>query len=100
MLTHIVLWNYKESAEGGTRTENMARVRDLLLSLPAKIPEIRRFEVHADVGIDPSAASMCLVSEFEDADALARYAVHPEHKAVSAFIGKVREGRSVIDYVV
>jgi len=32
------------------------------------------------------------------ADALARYAAHPDHRAVSALISSVREGRAVIDY--
>jgi len=98
MLKHIVLWTFAEFADGHTRAENMERVRAALMALPPLIPEIRRFEVHADLGIDASASTMCLVSEFEDADALQRYAAHPDHRAVSALISGVRTSRAVIDY--
>ncbi len=98
MLKHIVMWTFPELADGHTRAENMERVRAALMALPAVIPEIRLFEVHADVGIDASASTMCLISEFEDADALQRYAVHPDHRAASALIARVRSDRAVIDY--
>lgn len=100
MLTHIVMWHFAESADGHSRAENMARVKEALLALPPLIPEIRRFEVHADAGLDASASHLCLVSEFDDAEGLRRYAENPDHRAVSALISKVREGRAVIDYVV
>jgi quinol monooxygenase YgiN len=98
MLKHIVLWTFPEQADGHTRAENMERVREVLMRLPPIIPEIRRFELHADAGIDPNASTMCLISEFEDAAALQRYAVHPDHKAASALISRVRSDRAVIDY--
>jgi hypothetical protein len=100
MLRHIVLWTFPELADGHTRAENMERVRAALMALPAVIPEIRRFELHADLGLDASASTMCLVSEFEDADALSRYAVHPDHKAASALISRVRTSRAVIDHAI
>jgi quinol monooxygenase YgiN len=98
MLHHIVMWRFAAEADGHSKEENMVRTRAALLALPAKIAEIRSFRVERDLGVVPDAFDMCLVSEFDDAEALKRYTVHPEHKAVSALIGKVREGRSVIDF--
>jgi quinol monooxygenase YgiN len=98
MLHHIVMWKFAAEADGHSKEENMARARAALLALPAKIPEIRSMRVERDMGLDAGAFDMCLVSEFDDAESLKRYAVHPEHKAVSALIGKVREGRGVIDF--
>ena len=98
MLHHIVMWKFAAEADGHSKEENMARARAALLALPAKIAEIRAFHVGRDLGLVPDTFDMCLISEFDDADAFKRYTVHPEHKAVSALIGKVREGRSVIDF--
>ena len=99
MLHHIVMWKFADQADGHTRAENMARCRAGLMALPAKIPEVRSFRVEMDIGLNQDAFDMCLVSTFDDADSLSRYAIHPDHKAISALIKKVREGRGVIDFI-
>ena len=39
-----------------------------------------------------------LISTFADAEALARYKVHPEHVKVSDYCKKIREGRVFVDF--
>ena len=39
-----------------------------------------------------------LISTFEDADALARYKVHPEHVKVSNYCKKIRDSRVFVDF--
>ena len=99
MVQHIVMWRFAEQADGHTREENLERVRTALLELPAKVPGIRAFHVHRDAGLDPGAFDLCLVSDFDDAEALKRYSVHPDHQAVSALVGRVRETRAAVDFI-
>jgi hypothetical protein len=42
---------------------------------------------------------MVLPTEFDSADTLKAYAVHPEHVKVAEFIGKVRIAQAVTDTV-
>ena len=39
-----------------------------------------------------------LISTFADAEALARYKVHPEHVKISNYCKKIRESRTFVDF--
>ena len=55
VIRHVVMWKFKETAEGRSKKENMELVRDRLLALPALIPTIKRLEVGFDLrGTDSS----------------------------------------------
>jgi hypothetical protein len=60
--------------------------------------------VHLEVGIDQSradyACDVALVSDFETAEALAAYAMNPEHLKVRNDLGDMRTHRYQVDYVV
>ena len=100
MLHHIVMWRFAEEADGHDRKANIDRVLEAARVLPERIPELRAFAVHRDLGLDPAGScDLCLVSEFEDAEALERYRVHPEHKAFASLVARVRESRSIADYI-
>ena len=45
MITHIVMWKLKENAEGGSKIENMMKLKTMLETLPTKIGGILKFEV-------------------------------------------------------
>ncbi len=98
MIKHIVLWNFKEEAEGAKKEENMQIVRDRLYSLQPIIPEILSMEIGTDIGCGRDTFDMALVMTFDSVEALETYQNHPEHKAVSTFVGKVRCGRASIDF--
>ena len=98
MLRHIVMWQFKDEAEGKTRAENCALVKKQLEALPPHISFLRRLEVGINEFPSPMAADLVLITEFDSKDDLDLYAVHPEHVKVSDYIGKVRASRTVVDY--
>jgi len=98
MLKHIVMWQFKDEAEGRSKKENCARVKEMLEALPARIPFIRKLEVGLNAYASSMSADMVLVTEFDSKGDLDLYAVHPEHVKVSEYVGKVRNTRIVCDY--
>ena len=97
MIRHVVMWKFKPEAEGKTREENMAIVRDSLYALVPIIPEIKRMEIGFDVKHTDMSMDFMLLTEFDNMDTLAYYAAHPDHVAVAAYLGKVVEKRVVLD---
>lgn len=98
MIRHIVMWKFKEVAEGCDRLENMETVRDRLYALLSIIPEIKKMEIGFDVKHTDASADLVLMTEFDSLDTLAIYAEHPDHLAVGAFVRKVTDTRTVIDF--
>ncbi len=97
MIRHVVLWKFKEEAEGKSKAENMQIVRDALLALLPIIPEIKLMEVDFDFAHTDMSYDMMLTTEFESVEAMQVYAVHPEHKKVQAYVAAVNESRIVLD---
>jgi Stress responsive A/B Barrel Domain len=98
MLKHIVMWRFKEEAEGKTKQQNMEYIKSRLYSLKDDIPEIKRIEVGINIKQGGAAYDMALVSEFENLAALERYQTNPKHVEVSEYVSKVRTDRAVVDY--
>lgn len=98
MIKHIVLWKIKENAEGKSKAENIQMVKEMLLSLK-NLPMLIELEVGINAeNADKSNFDISLLTVFNSIDNLNAYQVHPDHKAVAAYIGKVREERACIDY--
>ncbi len=97
MIEHVVMWRFADSAEGKTRAENMAIVRERLLALPAVISEIRFMEVGRDVSRTEMSYDMMLISRFDSLETLHTYKVHPAHVAVASYVAKVTTARVVLD---
>ncbi len=98
MIKHIVMWRLKPSAEGGSRNENLAKLKALLEGLPRQIPQIRALEVGLNFNDAPAAYDVVLYTEFATRADLAAYQSHPEHLRVADFVAKVRSERVVADY--
>jgi Stress responsive A/B Barrel Domain. len=98
MIRHVVMWKFKEQAEGKTKGENCRYVKERLEALPGMLPFIRRLEVGINEYPSQMAADMILITEFESKEDLDLYAVHPDHVKVSEYVTKVRESRVVCDY--
>ena len=100
MIRHIVMWKLKESAEGASRAENAAKLKEKLEGCRDIVPGILHLEVGlAALGLE-STYDVVLVSDFADKAALDAYQVHPTHLALKGFFGAVRESRDCVDYVV
>lgn len=98
MVKHIVMWKFKEFAQGRTKAENLELVRSMLLKLPEKIDFIRSMEVHFNENPKDGMYDAVLVSTFDSLGDVERYRVHPEHKAISSYVSLVREDRASVDY--
>ena len=94
MLTHIVIWKYREDVEQAVREEHVERLRHL-----AKIiPEIESFSVGFDVLHLPRSYDTGLVAVFRDRDALEAYTIHPEHVAVATLGRSISEHIASVDF--
>jgi hypothetical protein len=98
MIKHIVFFNFKDFAEGATKAENIARGKAMLENLVGAVPTLVSMSAGPNIAGGSTAWDFALVAEFEDIDALQQYVVHPEHKKVSEFMGKVRSDRASVDF--
>lgn len=98
MLQHIVMWKLKDEALGKDKKANAAELKERLLSLVGKVPEIRAFQVGLNVLEAPTAADVVLVSAFDDLAALNRYVQHPQHQEVVDFVKQVISERRAVDF--
>lgn len=90
MLTHIVVWKYRDDVEHFAREEHV----NLLRSLKNVIPEVQSLSVGFDAVFLPRSYDSGLVAVFADRFALDAYTIHPEHVKVAEF------GRSISEHVV
>jgi len=99
MIKHIVIFKLKEEAEGSSREENKMIFKGMLEALVGVVPGIKLLEVGIKGANSPEDnADLVLTTEFASWDDLKAYQVHPEHQKVVAFVKKVVESRSVVDY--
>jgi len=89
MLTHIVVWKYRQDIEAAIREEHVARLRHLA----SIIREVESLSVGFDTLRLPRSYDTGLVALFRDRAALDAYTVHPEHVKVADF------GRSISEHV-
>ena len=70
-----------------------------LMGLYGVVPTLRAMDVRfACAKTDETSFDFVLTADFDDRDGLEAYRVHPAHRAVSAFMGAVREGRACVDF--
>jgi heme-degrading monooxygenase HmoA len=100
MIRHIVIWKLKENANGNTKIQNAAMIKNKLEALAGRIPGIIKMEVGFDISGTEESGDIVLYSEFESKETLESYQVHPEHKAVMPFVKEARSERRLVDYEV
>ncbi len=74
MITHIVFFKLTNPAN-----ETAAIVRDKLLSMEGKIPQLRHLEAGIDMIRSERSYDVALVTRFDTLDDLQAYQVHPYH---------------------
>lgn len=100
MIKHVILWTLKDSLGEAEKADVKRGIKEGLEGLKGKIPGLTDIRVNIEC-LESSNADVMLDSTFENADALAGYAVHPEHVAVAD--NKVRPytaTRTCMDYEV
>lgn len=98
MIIHIVMFKFLDQAEGRNKQENAEIVRNILLALPSKICQIRRYDVGDNLSNSPNAYDLVLYSAFDDIQKLNCYREHPTHIEALDFIKKVISDSVVVDY--
>jgi hypothetical protein len=100
MIRHIVIWNFKDHAEGADKAANLQKAQTLLLSCAQVVPGIRAFEVAtATPGMD-CTNDLVLHMLLDDAQVLAAYQNHPQHLAIKPFMKAVVNERHCMDFTV
>lgn len=95
MLTHIVVWKYREDVEHFAREEHV----NLLRQLGKVIPEVRSLSVGFDTLFLPRSYDTGLVAVFEDRAALDAYTIHPDHIKVAEFGRNISEHVASVDFI-
>lgn len=98
MIKHIVMWKFKDFAEGASKMDNLLKVKSMLEALPEKIDFIREMQVNLNVNPKEGMFDAVLISAFDTLEDVNRYKVHPEHVKISSFVTLVKEGRASVDY--
>lgn len=98
MIRHIVMWNFKDHAEGADKASNVQKALTLLRACAHLVPGIRAFEVaSATPGMD-CTHDLVLHMLLDDAQVLANYQNHPQHVAIKPFMKAVVQERCCMDF--
>lgn len=101
MLRHVVMFQFKEEAEGRTKEENVAITKAMLEALPKKIPYIRSSCVAVNAkDADEGNFDLVLITDFDSMEDYRKYKVHPDHVAVGTFMKPVRITRASVDFYI
>ena len=98
MLVHIVMWKFKDFAEGADKQTNAKIMKEKLEALQGVVPQLKYAEVGVDFKQTQMSYDAVLISHFDSEEDLAAYKVHPAHVEISNFCKKIRESRTVVDY--
>ena len=99
MLRHVVMFQFKEEAEGRTKAENVAITKSMLEALPGKIDVIRASTVAVNAqDADGGNYDLILITDFDSMEDYRKYKVHPDHVAVGTFMRPVRIARASVDF--
>ena len=99
MLRHVVMFQFKEAAEGRTKAENVAITKAMLEALTGKIDWIRASTVAVNApDADGNNFDLVLITDFDSMADYLRYKVHPDHVAVGNVMLPVRIARASVDF--
>lgn len=96
-LRHIVTWKLG----GATRDERDTQAAEIIAALealPGRVPSLRALSAHRNELHDGDNWDVTLVADFDDAEGLAAYAVHPDHLVAGAVIKQYAVGRVCTDF--
>ena len=94
MLTHIVVWKYRDDVEQFAREEHV----NLLRNLGTVIPQVESLFVGFDILHLARSYDTGLVAVFADQAALEAYTIHPEHIKVAEFGRQISQHVASVDF--
>jgi Stress responsive A/B Barrel Domain len=94
MIEHIVLFQFKPSAQPG----EVVQAGEALLAMKKGIPEVKGIHFGPNLGPSAKEYSHVLIVRCEDMGAVRRYLDHPVHRqTVDRFIAPIRDARLAVD---
>ena len=100
MIKHIVIWTLKKHADGRSKAENIAIIKQALEALKEKIPVVKKLEIGVNFDPTPDAYDLSLYAEFDSKEDLHTYQNHPEHLKVVQMLKTIRDKKAVVDYTI
>jgi hypothetical protein len=97
MIRHVLIFSLKTD-DPAEKAEQIAEIGRRLTGLMDVIPEIKRMNVPADSTFIDRNGDFAIDSDFDDAEGLQAYAVHPAHVEVAQYINSVVSSRAAIDF--
>ena len=82
MVKHMVMWSFKEEIPEEKKPELKAQIKEHLEGLVGVVPGLIKAEVVTDL-LPSSTRDLGLITELESVEALAAYAVNPNHVHVA-----------------
>jgi len=94
MITHIVFFKLSDPT-----SESITKVREKLLSMQGRIPQLRHLEAGVDFIRSERSYDVALVTKFDSRDDLQAYQVHPYHAGdVVPLMKSLCSGVVAVDY--
>lgn len=94
MLKHVVFFKFKQDVDPAA----VESLEKSLAALPGVVPEIKQYEFGRDMVRSERSYDFCLVSAFDDLDAMKRYQIHPEHQKVIALVREICDSVLAVDF--
>ena len=97
MVRHVILWQFKDELSAPEREAAAAKAKAEHEALVGVVPGLVSLSV-ATNPLDTSNVSLMLDSTLESKEALAGYAVHPEHVKAATNVRNVVKSRYCMDF--
>ena len=95
MIRHIVLLSFVDSATDA----QVQAVEDALSTLPARLPQVRAYEIGRDLGVNEGNASFAVAADFASIDDYIVYRDDAEHRRIIAeLISPILAARTAVQY--
>lgn len=94
MVTHIVMFTFKDKE----KSAHIEEAKKMLEGLLQSVPTLKSMEVGLNFTQSERAMDLSLISRFDDKAGLEAYQVHPEHQKVVAYIKAHATLSKVADY--
>ena len=99
MIRHIVMFKFKEEADGRSKKENLELAKKIFENLKPSISVILKDEIKINLEeADKNNYDFIYIADFENLETLNEYAVHPENVKCINFLKNVREDRVEINF--
>ena len=99
MFNHLVHFKLKEFTDDQSKADIRDQIKNALLDLEGKIPELKVIEVGTNFELNASSFDIGLITRFDSYEGFLVYRDHAEHQKVVSLVRANTVERSVVDYL-